>query len=196
MAAPEGMEFPEDDPLSKGMSAVTTLKQILAEEEEEDEEEEEESSGSDVSGESSSNNGGLNKPHKGNDSRWEAIRAVRRRDGDLGINHFRLLKKLGSGDIGCVYLSELVGGRCSFAVKVMDKAVLASRKKLPRSQTEKEILRGLDHPFLPTLYAHFDTDKFSFLVMEFCPGGDLHALRQRQQGKCFPEHAARYIDRL
>jgi hypothetical protein len=29
--------------------------------------------------------------------------------------------------------------------------------------------------------------------MEFCPGGDLHALRQRQPGKLFPEHAARYV---
>lgn len=191
------MESPEDDAISKGTSAVTTLKQILAEEgEDDDEEEEKESSGSDVGDESSSTNGGLNKPHKGNDSRWEAIRAVRRRDGELGINHFRLLKKLGSGDIGCVYLSELVGGRSSFAVKVMDKAVLASRKKQPRSETEKEILQGLDHPFLPTLYAHFDSDKFSFLVMEFCPGGDLHALRQRQQGKCFPEHAARFNNSL
>jgi len=28
--------------------------------------------------------------------------------------------------------------------------------------------------------------------MEFCPGGDLHSLRQRQLHKCFPEHAARF----
>jgi len=31
---------------------------------------------------------------------------------------------------------------------------------------------------LPTLYTHFETDKFSCLVMEFCPGGDLHTLHQ------------------
>ncbi|KAF2292260.1 hypothetical protein GH714_018284 [Hevea brasiliensis] len=35
-------------------------------------------------------------------------------------------------------------------------------------------------------------EKFSCLVMEFCPGGDLHTLRQRQPGKYFPEHAARF----
>ncbi|KAK0599013.1 hypothetical protein LWI29_001545 [Acer saccharum] len=34
---------------------------------------------------------------------------------------------------------------------------------------EREILQSLDHPFLPTLYTHFETDKFSCLVMEFCP---------------------------
>ncbi|KAJ0970692.1 hypothetical protein J5N97_018651 [Dioscorea zingiberensis] len=136
--------------------------------------------------------GSANKPHKGNDPRWKAILAVRARDGLLGMSHFRLLKRLGCGDIGSVYLSELSGTRCYFAMKVMDKASLASRKKLMRAQTEREILQLLDHPFLPTLYTHFETDRFSCLVMEFCPGGDLHTLRQRQPGKHFSEYAARF----
>ncbi|KAJ9680559.1 hypothetical protein PVL29_019776 [Vitis rotundifolia] len=136
--------------------------------------------------------GSANKPHKGNDPRWKAILAIRARDGILGMSHFRLLRRLGCGDIGSVYLSELSGTRCYFAMKVMDKASLASRKKLTRAQTEREILQLLDHPFLPTLYTHFETDRFSCLVMEFCPGGDLHTLRQRQPGKHFSEYAARF----
>ncbi|XP_009142285.2 serine/threonine-protein kinase D6PKL1 [Brassica rapa] len=140
----------------------------------------------------SSFTGSLNKPHKGNDPRWNAITAVRARDGVLGMSHFKLLRRLGCGDIGSVYLAELSGTRCVFAVKVMDKASLEDRKKLSRAQTEREILQVLDHPFLPTLYAHFETDRFSCLVMEYCPGGDLHALRQRQPGKHFSEYAARF----
>lgn len=136
--------------------------------------------------------GSANKPHKGNDPRWKAILAIRARDGILGMSHFRLLKRLGCGDIGSVYLSELSGTRSYFAMKVMDKASLASRKKLSRAQTEREILQLLDHPFLPTLYTHFETDRFTCLVMEFCPGGDLHTLRQRQPGKHFSEYAARF----
>ncbi|CAI9111472.1 OLC1v1011700C1 [Oldenlandia corymbosa var. corymbosa] len=152
------------------------------------------STGSDVSDESSSSSfsSANYKPHKANDTRWEAIQAVRSRYGSLDIKHFRLLKQMGSGDIGIVYLAELAGTRTYFAMKVMDKGKLASRKKLVRAQTEREILQSLDHPFLPTLYTHFETEKFSCLVMEFCPGGDLHALRQRQPGKFFPEHAARF----
>lgn len=140
----------------------------------------------------SSVTGSASKPHKGNDPRWKAILAIRSRDGMLGMSQFRLLRRLGCGDIGSVYLSELSGTRCYFAMKVMDKASLASRKKLARAQTEREILQLLDHPFLPTLYTHFDTDRFSCLVMEFCPGGDLHTLRQRQPGKHFSEYAARF----
>ncbi|KAG9448570.1 hypothetical protein H6P81_008535 [Aristolochia fimbriata] len=152
------------------------------------------STSSDVSDEStcSSISSSINKPHKANDSRWEAIQAVRTRDGVLGLSHFRLLKRLGCGDIGSVYLSELSGTKSYFAMKVMDKGSLASRKKLLRAQTEREILQSLDHPFLPTLYTHFETDKFSCLVMEFCPGGDLHTLRQRQPGKHFTEQAVKF----
>lgn len=140
----------------------------------------------------SNTTGSANKPHKGNDPRWKAILAIRVRDGILGMSHFKLLRRLGCGDIGSVYLSELSSTRCFFAMKVMDKASLASRKKLTRAQTEREILQLLDHPFLPTLYTHFETDRFSCLVMEYCPGGDLHTLRQRQPGKHFSEYAARY----
>ncbi|KAK2984248.1 hypothetical protein RJ640_010207 [Escallonia rubra] len=152
------------------------------------------STSTDVSDEStcSSFSSSISKPHKTNDVRWEAIQAVRAKDGALGLSHFRLLKRLGCGDIGSVYLAELSGTKCYFAMKVMDKASLASRKKLLRAQTEREILQSLDHPFLPTLYTHFETDKFSCLVMEFCPGGDLHTLRQRQPGKHFSEQAVKF----
>lgn len=152
------------------------------------------STSSNVSDEStcSSFSSSMNKPHKANDMRWEAIQAVRTKDGLLGLSHFRLLKRLGCGDIGSVHLAELTGTKCYFAMKIMDKASLASRKKLLRAQTEREILQSLDHPFLPTLYTHFESDKFSCLVMEFCPGGDLHTLRQRQPGKHFSEQAVKY----
>ncbi|KAL8248682.1 hypothetical protein R6Q59_005550 [Mikania micrantha] len=155
-----------------------------------------ESTGSDVSEESSLGSfaSAIYKPHKQNDTRWEAIQVVRsmNESGMLDMKHFRHLKRLGCGDIGSVYLSQLIGTRSYFAMKVMDKAALASRNKLLRSQTEREILQSLDHPFLPTLYTHFDTEKLSCLVMEYCPGGDLHALRQKQPGKYFSEHAARF----
>ncbi|CAA6674966.1 unnamed protein product [Spirodela intermedia] len=123
--------------------------------------------------------GSANKPHKGNDLRWKAILAVRSRDGILGMGHFRLLKRLGCGDIGSVYLQSHGQG---FPCK--------------QEETDEGSYREGDSsaagsPFLPTLYTHFETDRFTCLVMEFCPGGDLHTLRQRQPGKHFSEYAAR-----
>jgi hypothetical protein len=133
------------------------------------------------------------RPHTGGDVRWDAINMALK-NGPLNLSHFRLLKRIGYGDIGSVYLVELKGTDAHFAMKVMDKAALISRNKLLRSQTEREILGLLDHPFLPTLYSYFETDKFYCLVMEYCSGGDLHSLRQKQPNKCFTEEAARFVD--
>ncbi|KAJ8626763.1 hypothetical protein MRB53_020070 [Persea americana] len=143
-------------------------------------------------GRSNSIDSACHKPHTGGDCRWDAIQIAKSKESPIGLNHFRLLKRLGYGDIGSVYLAELRGTNTYFAMKVMDKASLASRNKLIRAQVEREILSLLDHPFLPTLYSYFETEKFYCLVMEFCSGGNLHSLRQKQPNKYFNEHAARF----
>ncbi|MFS7991499.1 putative protein kinase AGC-RSK-2 family [Helianthus anomalus] len=115
----------------------------------------------------------------------------------VSLDHFKILKRVGSGDIGTVYLSQIRNPMVGlpnnlYAIKVVDKEALAVRKKLQRAEIEKEILAGLDHPFLPTLYAEFEASHYSCLVMEFCPGGDLHAARQRQPGKRFSISSAKF----
>ncbi|KAF8009468.1 hypothetical protein BT93_J0456 [Corymbia citriodora subsp. variegata] len=127
----------------------------------------------------------------------------------LALSDLRFLHRLGSGDIGSVYLAELKcasasaavaaadgrggGDDCPvFAAKVMDKRELASRSKEGRARTELEILEMLEHPFLPSLYASVDSPKWLCLLTEFCPGGDLHVLRQRQPLKRFEESAVRF----
>ncbi|KAH6755006.1 Protein kinase superfamily protein [Perilla frutescens var. hirtella] len=111
----------------------------------------------------------------------------------LVLDDFNFIQRLGNGDIGTVYLVEIKGDRgCHFAAKVMDKEELAYRNKESRAGIEKEILEMLDHPFLPSLFATLDCPKWSCLLTEFCPGGDLHILRQRQPEKRFHEDAVRF----
>ncbi|GLT26131.1 hypothetical protein SLA2020_012160 [Shorea laevis] len=137
------------------------------------------------------------KPHKANLAAWEAMKQLRREKGRVGIDHFRLLHRLGSGDLGNVYLCQirkpLVGlPQCFYAMKVVDREAVAIRKKLQRADMEKAILGMLDHPFLPTLYADFEASHYSCLVMEYCPGGDLYVARQRQPGKRFSISSAKF----
>ncbi|KAF6147991.1 hypothetical protein GIB67_024166 [Kingdonia uniflora] len=111
---------------------------------------------------------------------------------NLKLTDLRFIRKLGSGDIGCVYLAQLKGTLCKFAAKVMDKKELVCRNKEGRARTEREILEMLDHPFLPKLYGCLDSVNWCCLLTEFCPGGDLHVLRQRQFEKRFDEPAVRF----
>ncbi|CAL1403980.1 unnamed protein product [Linum trigynum] len=120
----------------------------------------------------------------------------------LTFSDLRFTLRLGSGDIGSVYLAELKKSTSTadasgdeiaiFAAKVMDKKELVSRNKEGRARTEKEILEMLDHPFLPALHAGIESPRWMCLLTEFCPGGDLHVLRQRQPLKRFDEAAVRF----
>lgn len=113
----------------------------------------------------------------------------------LSLSDLRFPLRLGAGDIGSVFLAEFKSTTAVelplLAAKVMDKKELASRSKEGRAKTEREILETLDHPFLPTLYAAIDSPKWLCLLTEFCPGGDLHVLRQKQPSKRFHESAVR-----
>ncbi|KAI3741556.1 hypothetical protein L1987_59230 [Smallanthus sonchifolius] len=149
------------------------------------------------------------KPHRSSESSWQTIRsAVLKRSGSeglggvdggssLSLRDFCLVRQIGSGDIGKVYLCRLRNedveeSRCYYAMKVVDREVLALKKKVERAATEKKILNMLDHPFLPSLYAQFEASHFSCVVMEYCSGGDLHSLRHKQPRKRFSLSAARF----
>ncbi|CAN6438756.1 unnamed protein product [Victoria cruziana] len=110
----------------------------------------------------------------------------------LTMSDLRFLRRLGSGDIGSVYLVEVKASGGVFAAKVMDKRELVRRNKVGRARTEREILEAVSHPFLPSLHAAIESGRWSCLVTEFCPGGDLHVLRQLQPAKRFDEAAARF----
>ncbi|KAF2601230.1 hypothetical protein F2Q70_00028352 [Brassica cretica] len=134
------------------------------------------------------------KPHRSSDFAYAEI--LRRRKHGLTFRDFRLMRRIGAGDIGTVYLCRLAGdqeeSRSSyFAMKVVDNEALAMKKKMHRAEMEKKILKMLDHPFLPSLYAEFEASHFSCIVMEYCSGGDLHSLRHKQPHHRFSLSSAR-----
>ncbi|KAL5159817.1 Serine/threonine-protein kinase WAG1 [Glycine soja] len=134
-------------------------------------------------------------PHRSADPNWSAIQAAVNlsSDGRLHLRHLKLLRHLGSGNLGRVFLCRLRDyDGAHFALKVVDKDLLTA-KKLSHAQTEAEILQTLDHPFLPTLYARIDVSHYTCLLIDFCPGGDLHSLLRRQPQFRLPLAAARFF---
>ncbi|KAL1298559.1 hypothetical protein HN51_042893 [Arachis hypogaea] len=132
------------------------------------------------------------KPHRKEDAAWRAIKKILDSGEQIGLKHFRPVKPLGSGDTGSVHLVELCGTGHHFAMKAMDKGVMLNRNKVHRACTEREILDMLDHPFLPALYASFQTKSHVCLITDYCPGGELFLLLDRQPTKVLKEEAARF----
>ncbi|RVX22807.1 Phototropin-1 [Vitis vinifera] len=134
----------------------------------------------------------LPKPHRKESSAWKAIQKILEDGEQIGLKHFRPVKPLGSGDTGSVHLVELCGTGEYFAMKAMDKNVMLNRNKVHRACAEREILDMLDHPFLPALYASFQTKTHICLITDYCPGGELFLLLDRQPTKVLKEDAVRF----
>ncbi|GKU96141.1 hypothetical protein SLEP1_g9412 [Rubroshorea leprosula] len=132
------------------------------------------------------------RPHKKDSSSWIAIQKITSHGEKIGLHHFKPLKPLGCGDTGSVHLVELKGTRELYAMKAMEKSVMLNRNKVHRACIEREIISFLDHPFLPTLYASFQTTTHVCLITEFFPGGELFALLDKQPMKLFKEESARF----
>ncbi|XP_056861066.1 phototropin-2-like [Raphanus sativus] len=130
-------------------------------------------------------------PHKRESTSWKAIQKIQEGGETVGLHHFKPVKPLGSGDTGSVHLVELKGTGELYAMKAMEKTMMLNRNKAHRARIEREIISLLDHPFLPTLYASFQTSTHVCLITDFCPGGELFALLDRQPMKFLSEESAR-----
>nr|AML76863.1 putative LOV domain-containing protein [Amelanchier canadensis] len=132
------------------------------------------------------------RPHKRENPSWTAIREITARGEKIGLHHFKPIKPLGCGDTGSVHLVELQGTGELYAMKAMEKSIMLNRNKVHRACIEREIISLLDHPFLPTLYTSFETSTHVCLISDFCSGGELFALLDKQPMKLFKEESARF----
>lgn len=110
------------------------------------------------------------------------------------VKHFLpLLRVLGKGSFGKVVLVQKRVGReqgSLFAMKILKKSHLVRRRQIERTRTERKVLSAVNHPFIMKLHYAFQTPDKLYLVLDYCPGGELffHLSRFRR----FPERVARF----
>ena len=93
---------------------------------------------------------------------------------------FQLIRLLGKGSFGKVYLVENKNDRKLYAMKMLNKDDINTIKQLNHTKTEREILEKLNHPFIVKLFFAFQTEKKLYLVTEFVQGGELFMQIQRK----------------
>lgn len=95
----------------------------------------------------------------------------------IGPDQFEPLGFLGQGEFGEVFLVEHRDSHRLFAMKRIAK----SGKDLSTYiKTERAVLEKLQHPFIVKLHWAFQTASHLYLVLDYCPGGDMNELIQRE----------------
>ncbi|XP_066550535.1 ribosomal protein S6 kinase alpha-5 isoform X2 [Amia ocellicauda] len=107
----------------------------------------------------------------------------------VGIENFELLKVLGTGAYGKVFLVRKVSGHDTgklYAMKVLKKATIIQKAKTAEhTRTERQVLEHIrQSPFLVTLHYAFQTDTKLHLILDYVNGGELFThLSQRERFK-------------
>ncbi len=88
----------------------------------------------------------------------------------IKIRDYKIIKKIGIGGMGEVFLAtdEMLDRK--IAIKVLSPELMKNSLLVERFKTEAKIQATLNHPNIVTLYAFFEESGNYFMVMEFAEG--------------------------
>ena len=110
---------------------------------------------------------------------------------DLTLKDFRVVKQIGHGSFGRVFLAVNNLTREHVAIKNIRKDRIAKEPKAIKSVIiEFQLLFNADHPNLCGMHYFFESDERLYFVMEFLEGGDIGHLVKAM--KHIPENAVKY----
>ncbi|KAJ5077517.1 non-specific serine/threonine protein kinase [Anaeramoeba ignava] len=92
----------------------------------------------------------------------------------INNDDFELLKFIGKGSFGKVFLVRKKDNGKIYAMKVLRKSVVVNRNQVVHTKTERDVLSKVHHPFIVELKYAFQTEDKLYMVMEYINGGELY----------------------
>src|SRR4051812_13329559 len=89
------------------------------------------------------------------------------------IAHYRIIKKLGAGGMGEVYLALNTNLNRKVAIKVLQPNSLAGENLKKQLLREAQAIAKLDHPNICAVYDVNEADSLTFIVMQYIEGETL-----------------------
>ncbi len=95
-------------------------------------------------------------------------------EGTLLANRYRVVRQLGQGGMGSVWLVEdTLLDNLPFAVKMLPSILVANRRAYAQLKAEALVAMKLTHPNIVTLRAYEENNGNPFLVMDYIDGQTL-----------------------
>ncbi|KAI5474528.1 cAMP-dependent protein kinase catalytic subunit [Pseudohyphozyma bogoriensis] len=121
----------------------------------------------------------------------QASSIARKTSSRYNLADFTFIRTLGTGSFGRVHLVRSQHNSRSYAVKVLNKDKVVKMKQVEHTNSEREMLERVRHPFLVNLWGTFKDSKNLYMVMDFVAGGELFSLLRKSQR--FPDPVAKFF---
>jgi eukaryotic-like serine/threonine-protein kinase len=105
---------------------------------------------------------------------WQANKLLSGKSKGFYLGSYRLLRPLGKGGMGVVYLGEHHVMKRLMALKILPSESLVDQRRIDRFKEEARASAQLDHPNIVRAIDFAETSGKLFIVMEFVDGIDLH----------------------
>ncbi|GAA6006911.1 hypothetical protein JCM11491_001441 [Sporobolomyces phaffii] len=110
----------------------------------------------------------------------------------LTVNDFQVLRRIGQGSFGSVFMIRKRDTQRIYALKVINKSRITTPGALAQVFAERQVLAlTVDSPFLVSLKFSFQSSTNLFFVIDYKGGGELFQHLQRDGGR-FEESRVRY----
>ncbi|KAF2139177.1 uncharacterized protein K452DRAFT_290277 [Aplosporella prunicola CBS 121167] len=103
----------------------------------------------------------------------------------LRCEDFELVKTLGTGTFARVWLARLANPREGdrdkvFALKILRKVDVVRLKQVEHVRNERNVLAAVaGHPFITTMVASFQDQDSLYMLLDYCPGGEVFSYLRR-----------------
>ena len=92
------------------------------------------------------------------------------------IKDFEIIKELGCGSFGRVFLARHIKTRVLYAIKAIDKKNKTNIEERPYFRRELEVMYKIHHPNVVKLFGHFEDNKYCYFIMEYISKGNVYNL--------------------
>ena len=99
------------------------------------------------------------------------------------ITDFQIIKELGAGSFGHVYLVTHKVTKVQYAIKAIDKRNKTNQEEKPYFRREIEVMYKIHHPNVVKLYGHFEDNNYCYFIMEYISKGNVYGLIPQDKKK-------------
>ena len=99
------------------------------------------------------------------------------------ITDFTIIKELGSGSFGRVYLVSHKKTKAQYAIKAIDKRDKTNIEEKPYFRREVEVMYKIHHPNVVKLFGHFEDNNYCYFIMEYISKGNIYGLIPQDKKK-------------